>query len=73
MGFDERQKATILDFSRSSFAYEPPGHNAASRRLDQIEQAVAEALHEQRMRQSCADMADLIEHAKAGEFREPSE
>jgi hypothetical protein len=55
---------------RSSFSHEPPGFNRASRRLDQIAQAQAEALHVERIRQSSADMADLIEHARQGEFRE---
>lgn len=73
MTFEQRQRATILDFNRSSFQYEPPGHNAASRRLDAIAQAQAEALHVQRMRSTCAEMADLIEHAKQGEFREAGE
>jgi hypothetical protein len=57
---------------RSSFSHEPPGFNRASRRLDQIDQAAREALHVERIRQSCTDMADLIEHARQGEFRETS-
>jgi hypothetical protein len=66
---DERLRLIVLD----SFRHKPPGHNVASRRLEQIARAQAETLHEQRMRKTCADMADLIEHAKQGEFREPSE
>lgn len=69
----ERSQLLTMHERRSSFTYEPPGHNAASRRLDAIARAQAKALHVERMRQSCADMADLIEHAKAGEFREAGE
>jgi hypothetical protein len=66
--FEDRQRRAAFDFNR--FSHEPPGFNRASRRLDQIAQAQAEALHVERIRQSCTDMADLIEHAKSGEFKE---
>lgn len=68
--FEDRRRSAAYSFNRSSFTHEPPGFNRASRRLEQIEQAVTMPRHLERVRQSCADMADLIEHAKAGEFRE---
>jgi hypothetical protein len=68
--FEDRQRQAAYSLNRSSFSHEPPGFNRASRRLDQIEQAQAQAFHMERIRQSSADMADLIEHARQGEFRE---
>jgi hypothetical protein len=96
MTFEEAQRRSMTDINRSSFSHEPPGFNRASRRLDQIAQAQAEALHVERqrkraealsalaemdadlidyetkrsIRQSSADMADLIEHARQGEFKD---
>jgi hypothetical protein len=49
--FESRQLLSMTQ-RRSSFSHEPPGFNRASRRLDQIEQAQAEALHVERIRQS---------------------
>lgn len=37
-----------------------------------ISDAAKQRQQSESIRQSCADMADLVEHAKAGEFREQS-
>ena len=66
--FEDRQRQAAFE-RRSSWSppWSPPW---AERNLYAAEQAQAEALHVERIRQSSADMADLIEHAKSGEFKE---
>jgi hypothetical protein len=65
--FEDRQRQAAFE-RRSSWS--PPWATSGDRNLYAAEQAQAEALHMERIRQSTADMADLIEHARQGEFRE---
>lgn len=67
--FEERQRGAMFDLRRSSFSqHEPPGFNRASRRLDQIEQAQAEALRIERARETCSRMNELMDFARGGEI-----
>jgi alkylation response protein AidB-like acyl-CoA dehydrogenase len=83
-GFEDRQREDMLDSSRSSVSpdcdmrsiianAQQQARDEAQRARSQVEQDNQRHGFHQRMRQSCADMADLIEHAKAGEFREADE
>jgi hypothetical protein len=75
MTLEDRQRQAAYDFKRSSFTPTPTSIAQAKLDLalmkaerDRQQRQRIEAM-EQDIRQSCADMADLIEHAKQGEFR----
>jgi hypothetical protein len=68
MSLEQRQRQTMEDFNRSSFRHEPPGFSREARRLDEI--AAANERHRQEQAQAARVEADLIAHAKQGEFRE---
>jgi hypothetical protein len=69
--FQSRQRQSMADFRRSAFRHEPPGFSCEAKRLDAIAaEAERQRQQQEAIRQMTAEMADLIEHAKQGEFKE---
>ena len=75
MTLEDRQRLAAYDFNRS--AHIPPTSPARAKLDLALLQAERDRQQRQRieametdMRQTCGYMADLIEHAKSGEFRE---
>jgi hypothetical protein len=66
MTFEDRQRQTMADYRRSSFAVIPPGHSRQARRLDEI--AAADARDRQQRKAIEAMEADLITFAKRGQI-----
>jgi len=71
MTLEDRQRRAMMDFNRSSFTPTPPVFSPAWKRLDAIAaEAQRQRQQAEAIRQMTAEMADLVEHAKAGEFKE---
>ena len=70
MTLEHRQRLSMADFNRSAFSPRPPCLSREAKRLDEIAaEAQRQRQQAEAIRQMTADMADLIDHAKAGEFK----
>jgi hypothetical protein len=74
MTLEYRQRQSMADFNRSAFRHELPGFSRESKRLDAIAaEAERQRQQAEAIRQMNADMASEIERIKSEDWKEPED